>query len=230
MPSLFNLTDIVESFRAVASTFTFRRDNASIDSIVRLEHFVATRSAFVAQKCLYGYLQTRIGTRYPKVFADPVFVRSINIAKFHVFEACLSDLGIYVAAQALSGRPLDDEMRRKLALGCFHRGLTDNSADIPAEFSASAAETRFCQRLGTTPWTGRALHRDNFDQSPVALLKWAPIAPELKGEDEEIIENSIRFAWRDIREQFQKRLDADALFAEFLETGGSAEETSRMCD
>lgn len=222
MSSLFNLADIIESFKAVAGTFSFRRDNAPIDSVERLERFVATRAAFVAQKCLYGYLQTRIGTRYPKVFEDSVFVESINIAKFHVFEACLSDLGIYATALASNGWPVDDETRRRLALRCFQRGMRDNDTDVPPAFSVDAAETQFLQRLGTTPWAGRALHRDNFERSPEALLKWAPIAPELKAEDEEIVRNSIRFAWRDIREQLQKRLNKDALFDDLQRSGVSS--------
>lgn len=209
---LFNLSDVAQSFKVVAETFSFRRDNAPIDCVERLEHFVATRSAFVAQKCLYSYLQTRIGTRYPRVFEDELFVSSINIAKFHVFAACLSDLGIYTAAHALDGRPVDDDRRYALALRCFGRGLADNNADVPAGFSPTDAELQFRERLQACIWAGLALHRDNFNASPAALLKWAPIAPELKAEDEEIVENSIKFAWRDIREQFQKRLDADAVF------------------
>jgi len=219
--SLFSLTDIVESFKAVAGTFSVRRDNAPIDSVERLEQFVATRAAFVAQKCLYGYLQTRIGTRYPRVFEDAVFVESINIAKFHVFAACLSDLGIYAAAHALDGRPVDDDRRRALALRCFRRGIVDNSTDVPEKFSAVDAEEKFLKRLQPIVWTGSTLHRDNFDASPAALLRWAPIAPELKAEDEEIVENSIRFAWRDIREHFQKRLDSEALFIDLSECDAS---------
>ena len=211
-PSLFSFSDIVESFKAVAGTISLRREKTPIDCVEALEAFVATRAAFVAQKCLYGYLQTRIGTRYPKVFDDEIFVQSINIAKFHVFAACLSDLGVYAAAQALEGRPVDDGVRRALAVRCFRRGLTDNDEDVPENFSGADAEQQFTERLHRTVWTGRALHRDNFDVSPAALLRWAPIAPELKAEDEEIVQNSIRFAWRDVREQFQKRLDVDSLF------------------
>lgn len=214
MPLPFNFADFVESFKAVAGTFSFRRDNAPIDCVDGLEHFVATRAAFVAQKTLYGYLHTRIGTRYPKAFENQAFAESIDIAKFHVYAACLSDLGIYAAAHALDGRSVADDAREALALGCFRRGLVDNGKDAPARFSASAAEADHVKRLQTTDWTGPALHHDNFDVSPTALLRWAPIAPELKKDDAEIVRNSIRFTWRDVREQFRTRLDAEAIFAD----------------
>jgi len=54
----------------------------------------------------------------------------------------------------------------------------------------------------------------NFTRSPAALLRWAPIADRHKKFDAEIVENSLKFAWIDIREQFARRLDADAIARE----------------
>ena len=211
---MFNLGDIVESWKTVAKVLSFRRDNDPITDIAGIEQFVATRAAFVAQKKLYGYLKTRIGTRYPRVFDDPPFVRSINIAKYHVFAACLSDLAIYAVATALCSREVTDESRRDLAMRCFRRGLDDNSDDVPVEFRFAEAISTFADRLKTTNWASGALRPDNFRESPDALLKWAPIADHLKDEDAEIVRNSIRFAWRDIREQFQRRLVREAIHAD----------------
>lgn len=208
---LFSFGDIVESWKTVAKVLSFRRDNDPIDDIAGIEQFVATRAAFVAQKTLYGYLKTRIGTRYPRVFDDQTFVHSINIAKYHVFAACLSDLAIYAVATALCSQEVADESRRDLAMRCFRRGLDDNSDDVPIEFRFDQATLAFADRLKITDWTSAALRPDNFSASPVALLKWAPIADHLKNDDAEIVQNSIRFAWRDIREQFQQRLVQEAV-------------------
>ena len=82
--------DIKEFIGEFAARFGTRRDKGPIDSPEKLNQFVATRSAFIAQKTLYGYLKTRMGTSYPRMFEDDVFVSSINIAKMHVFSACLS--------------------------------------------------------------------------------------------------------------------------------------------
>ena len=203
---MFNLEDFVETWKAVAKSLSFRRDNDPIDDMAGVERFVATRAAFVAQKTLYGYLKTRIGTRYPRIFDDEPFVQSINIAKYHVFAACLSDLAIYTAATALEDQAVPDASRRELAKRCAERGFDDNSDDVPIEFSADEAMQAFAARLGMTDWAGAARHRDNFTESPAALLRWAPIADHLKEEDAEIVRNSIRFAWRDVREQFQRQL------------------------
>lgn len=203
---MFRIGNVIASWKKVTGVFSFRRDSNPIEDIAEIERFVSTRAAFVAQKTLYGYLKTRIGTRYPRVFDDETFVRSIDIAKFHVFAACLSDLAIFAVATALKNQAVPDATRRELAKRCVRQGLIDNSDDVPKEFSADKAMLDFAARLDVTDWAGNASHRDNFSESPSALLRWAPIADHFKEEDAEIVQNSIRFAWRDIREQFQRRL------------------------
>lgn len=195
----------------VTSWFS-RRKKTPIADAAGLCDFVATRAALIAQKKLYGYLKTRIGTRYPKVFDDPPFVESMNIAKMHVFAACLSDLATFAVARALNDDRFSDADRRAMALRCFDKGLADNeSAAIGTPFNPHAARADFLLRLDGTDWRGRAQTRENFDRSPTALVRWAPIAPELKALDAEIVENSVKFAWAEIRRDFETRLDAGAM-------------------
>ena len=195
---------------------SIRRDSGPIDSIDSLCRFVSTRSAFVAQKTLYGYVKTRMGTRYPSMFSDDVFVASIDIAKMHVFAACLSDLAVFAVSRALRDAPagaLDEQAYRALARICFEAGLADNrdQAQQVEAFSTTDATAVFERRLGFQNWSAESIGPALFTVSPAALVHWAPIAPELKREDTEIIENSIRFTWRDVRAQFEKRVDGAAI-------------------
>lgn len=208
------LAEIRNIWREMSARITLRRDTAPIDSIARVNDFVSTRSAYIAQKTLYGYLKTRMGTRYPVMFDDDVFVQSINIAKLQVFAACLSDLTIHAIARSTLGQTVDDDRRRELAGACFRAAVVENAGDAPDEFSAEACCTDFLERLDTTDWSDGALKRENFTCSPSALISWAPIAPELKRYDKEIVENSIKFAWQDIRKQFDQRLDMAAVAAD----------------
>ena len=191
-----------------------RRDSGPIETVEALCGFVATRAAFVAQKTLYGYVKTRMGTRYPAMFEDDVFIASIDIAKMHVFAACLSDLTVFAVSDALREEP-DESRCRALAERCFDAGLAanaDQARSVPA-FSADEAKAAFAGRLALRDWrsdVGPAL----FNASPDALVHWAPIAPELKRDDTEIVRNSIRFAWRDVREQYHKRIDRPAVMAD----------------
>ena len=192
-----------------------RRDSGPLDSVDAVCRFVSTRSAFVAQKTLYGYLKTRMGTRYPAMFEDDVFVASIDIAKMHVFAACLADLAVYAASRALHDVHATTG-HAALAEFCFDRGLADNAeqADRVRAFAAEEAKAAFMRRLAFVDWQSTPQGPALFTASPAALVQWAPIAPELKKHDTEIIENSIRFTWREVRQQFERRVDGAGVAAE----------------
>ena len=141
-------------------------------------------------------MKTRIGTRYPSMFEDDIFVESINIAKMHVYAACLSDFTIFAVAHATREQPVTDEERGGMEMTCYRLGLARNEDQAPPEFNAEEWTDAFAQRLEGTDWPFGALKRENFKQSPLNLVKWAPIAPQLKQYDTEIVEklDQVRLA------------------------------------
>ncbi|WP_340120153.1 hypothetical protein [Pelagibius sp. 7325] len=225
------LQPLVDRAKALVPEFmarlTVRRDSGPIDSVDSLCGFVSTRAAYVAQKTLYGYLKTRMGTRYPHVFEDEVFITSVDIAKLQIYAACLSDLAIFAVSRVLQDAPAgpgaslpaaslpDAETCRALALHCFERGLADNAgqAGAVAAFSPEEALAAFRRRLAFWDWDGGPQGRAIFTESPAALVRWAPIAQALKKHDAEIVENSIKFTWRDVRQALDKRVDGAAVLA-----------------
>ncbi len=208
-------------WRDVAVMLVPRRYKGPIDSLATLCQFVSTRSAYIAQKTLYGYLKTRMGTRYPSVFEDNVFSTSIKLATHHVFAACLSDLTIYAVAKATLDQSMDDDERCRFAQRCYEAGMSANADTAPIQFAPQDCIQAFARRLRDTDWGFGALRRENFTRSPAALVHWAPIAPELKEHDEQIVYNSIRFAWREVRVDFDSRLDAESVVTDWsIQTGG----------
>ncbi len=203
--------------RLIGSSLAFRSDSFPLDNIDRLEKFVAGRAAFVSQKKLYGYLKERIGTRWPSMFEDEVFRSSIATASMQVFAASLSDLTIHAVAHALSGSAEPDEVKADIAHEIFVSGLQKNQDEASNDFNPEQIIAEFDCRLEGTDWNFGALLPANFTRSPAALLRWAPIADRYKKFDAEIVENSLKFAWVDIREQFARRLDADAIAHEVSE-------------
>ncbi len=200
--------------RTITSGFAFRSDSFRLNSIDRLGDFVASRAAFVSQKKLYGYLKERIGTRWPSMFEDGVFRSSIATASMQVFAASLSDLTIHAVAHALAGSAEPDEVKVELARELYALGLQKNQTEAIEGFDRDQVIAEFDRRLEGTDWNFGALRPANFTRSPAALLRWAPIADRHKKFDAEIVENSLKFAWVDIREQFARRLDADAVARE----------------
>ena len=207
----FELSKVGEYWRLFASGFNFRRHSGPLDSFETIEDFVITRSAFIAQKTLFGYIKTRMGTKYPEMFRDDNIIRSVNIAKMHVFDACLSDFCIWAVSTAFVPTGMDDSRLCETARTIFASGLAQNMDTSVGEFSADEAVRAFDARLRETDWSGAAASRDNFTKSPRAVVKWAPIADALKKYDVEYVENSVKFAWANIRRQFEKRLERNAL-------------------
>lgn len=221
----FEFSKVGEYWRLFASGFNFRRHIGRIESLEKVEEFIITRSAFIAQKTLFGYVKTRMGTKYPEMFRDDIIIRSVNIAKMHAYAACLSDFCVWAVATTFSHNGIADSERAQFALSVYKNGIRANLDESVAEFDPDDAVRAFEKRLGFVDWHGRALTRDEFTESPAAIVEWAPISEELKKYDVEYVENSVKFAWANIRRQFEKRLDRAALAAGIsgLTAGGAAE-------
>ncbi|HUS54505.1 MAG TPA: hypothetical protein VMY41_10940 [Thermohalobaculum sp.] len=195
--------------------FGVRFDTSAIQNIDSLADFIQTRSAYVAQTSLYGYLKTRMGTRFREVFDDDKFLPSINKAKWRTYGACLSDLTVFAAAITGSENRLSDIEVSDLAHRCFSASVQQTFNDAEAADVRAEVVDSFNARIKQTLWPNAAIGENAFTSSPMVLLESAPIADEFKAQDAEIVTNSIRFRWRDIREQLRKRIDCDAICAEW---------------
>ena len=195
----------------LAVRFQVRR----VESVASLADFVGTRSAYIAQTALYGYLKTRMGTQFTRYFEDGEFSAAIRGAVEKQFRSCLADLAVFSVATADQGRRLSREQSATLAVHCLregHRGALPEGKgqDVPDELMES-----FLQRLNVTDWAREAEGRNAFARSEADLIRNAPVIDQYKKEDEEIVTNSIRFRWRDIREQLRTRIDRDAICTEW---------------
>ena len=192
--------------------FRPRFERHRLDTPDRLADFLRTRSSYVAQTSLYGYLKTRMGTSYRLYFEDDTFSASIRLAAVKLFLSCLADLTVFAAALSERDGTLPPEGAAALAQRCFRlaaeRGLADAGAGpVPAE-----SLERFDLRVSTTDWAAAAADgRRAFAGSEADLVRFAPVIDEYKELDREIVTNSIRFRWRDARDQLRRRIDAPAL-------------------
>ncbi|HSG94665.1 MAG TPA: hypothetical protein VLA28_04045, partial [Afifellaceae bacterium] len=195
--------------------FAIRFDNSPIQTVESLVEFVQTRSAYVAQTSLYGYLKTRMGTRFPQIFEDEAFLPSINNAKWRTYAACLSDLSIFAAATAAKESGFSDREIMDVARYCFQASMRQTFDDTEAGGMGDDIAARFDERIGSVAWHEAAAGEKAFTFSPLELIDSAPIAEEFKQLDREIVTNSIRFRWRDVREQLRKRIEREAICADW---------------
>ena len=174
-----------------------------IKNLDDLEMFVQAKSAWVTQVTLYGYLKTRMGTRYVLHFENDEFMSSVNLAKWNIYSIALQDLTFFTfsylkvnsnynetdKAKEIFFKILDDEISNKMPL------------DIIDE-----AKKNFDERLKNLDWNTYCNDLP-FNTSALALYKWAPIAEDLKTLDRKIVLNSVILKWDIIKKEFKERIN-----------------------
>jgi hypothetical protein len=190
-----------------------QRPSTAIADPGALQSFLDTRSNFIAQSALYGYLRTRAGMRHPQLFTDDVFVRSINIAKWRLWLACLGDVSVFAGGLLTRSANGNAEIAARIISGVVEgilevKGLP---TDAGSEYFADAQRLR--SRIASCDWTTVGDDDSAFSDSPDALLRYAPIIDELKELDAPIVRNSVRFRWQDVRRELRRDLDAPAVIA-----------------
>ena len=174
-----------------------------IKNLDELEDFIQTKSAWVAQVTLYGYLKTRMGTRYVLHFENDKFMSSVNVAKWNIYSVALQDLTFFIFSylkvnfnyleiekvEETFSKILDDEISNKMPL------------DIIED-----AKKNFNQRLQSINWD-TYFNDLPFNPSALSLYKWAPIAEELKTLDRKIVLNSVILKWDVVKKEFKERIE-----------------------
>ncbi|MEE8364347.1 MAG: esterase [Gammaproteobacteria bacterium] len=183
----------------------------TITSQATLAYFVNTRSSHVAQTSLYGYLRTRAGTRFPELFKNPDILQSINMAKWHIWLACVSDLCVFVGRLLYQSGQLDSPDITALMSGAIDQILQETGHPEEAGEVFHQAIDKAGQRIHNCDWSKNFDEDEIFSQSPAALFYWAPIADELKDRDELIVRNSVRFRWIEVRRSARALIDIDSL-------------------
>lgn len=212
---LSGLTQFTDFFSSAMKAIAIRFKATPIASSEDLVDFVHTRSSYISQTALYGYLKARIGTRYRLLFDDPVFSQAVRASAVKVFLSCLSDLTIYTVARANRSGVLSVAEADALARFCFESAAQRALFDTPDEMIPKDARSVFDARLARTNWAAHAVGLAAFKPSEIDLVLHAPVIDEFKELDREIVENSIRLRWADVREQFLKRQKPDAICAEW---------------
>ena len=173
-----------------------------ISNLDELESFIQSKSAWVTQVTLYGYLKTRMGTRYVLHFENDEFMASVNLAKWNIYSVALQDLTFFTfsylkvnlnyqetdKAKEILYKILDDEISNKMPL------------DLIEE-----TKQNFNERLQNINWDNYCNDLP-FNPSALSLFKWAPIADELKTLDRKIVLNSMILKWDIVKKEFTERV------------------------
>ncbi len=173
-----------------------------ISNLDELEDFIQSKSAWVTQVTLYGYLKTRMGTRYVLHFENDKFMASVNLAKWNMYAIALQDLTFFTFSYLktnLNYQAIDK------AKEIFLKILDDETTNNMPLDIIDEAKKNFNERLQSINWN--TYHNDlPFNPSALSLYKWAPIAEELKKLDRKIVLNSVILKWDIVKKEFNERI------------------------
>ena len=171
-----------------------------IKNIEDLKSFIQKKSAWVSQVTLYNYLKTRMGTKWVLHFDDEIFLTSINKAKWNIYSIALQDLTFYSLSYLSVFFNYQDMNKAKDIYDEILNKEKENG--MPEEIIFQAQE-KFTERLKKINWS--TYYKSwPFNESALALYKWAPIADELKILDRKIVLNSMILKWDNIKDEFAK--------------------------
>lgn len=167
-----------------------------------LRKFIQEKSALVSQHTLYGYVKTRIGTRFVMMFNDEQFAKSVDIAKWNIYVVSLQDLSFFCLSYLHAHNLYKDT---DLAKSIYLEILSEEKKNGLEEEVYQKAISQFEERFSQINWTSH-YQSDCFLTSSQALYYWAPIADELKKLDKAIVINSMHLKWENIKKDFSKLL------------------------
>ena len=173
-----------------------------ISNLDDLENFIQTKSAWVSQVTLYGYLKTRMGTRYVLHFENDEFMSSVNLAKWNIYSVALQDLTLFTFSYLNKNFNYNDTLK---AQEIFFKILDDEVSNKMPMNIIEDAKKNFNERLQKINWTN---HYDDlpFNPSALSLYQWAPIADDLKTLDRKIVLNSVILKWDIVKKEFKERI------------------------
>ena len=198
----FNLKDIsVEDFKVYfLGMFKSILPKKKIKNLSDLESFVQKKSAWVSQVTLYSYLKTRMGTKYVLHFDNEKLLSSINKAKWNIYSVALQDLTFFSFSYLNAIYNYEDIIKSK---DIFHSILDNEKKNGMPEEVYDSAKISFEERFQKVDWK-KHYNSLPFNDSALALYKWAPIADELKTLDRKIVLNSMILKWDNIKDEFTK--------------------------
>jgi len=173
-----------------------------IGNLDELEDFIQSKSAWVTQVTLYGYLKTRMGTRYVLHFENDKFMASVNLAKWNMYAVALQDLTFFTFSYLNNNLNYQDVDKAK---EIFLKILDDETTNKMPLDIIEEAKNNFNERLQNINW--KTYYNDfPFNPSALSLYKWAPIAEELKKLDRKIVLNSVILKWDIVKKEFNERI------------------------
>ena len=196
--------------------FSRRRRDDRIASYAAFLAFLDTRSAFLAQKCVYEYCRARSGVNWDKLMLEADFLAAYEVSRWEAFGAALSDLVVFLEGQL---RPSDTRLHARLVDRLVVAAATVLArhrvpAHKPEGWAGEIAQLR--ERLNTTQLGQPLAAAEVSRTSGARIYKGLPLHSDMTKHDRQLVTNAVRFNFSRIASDLEAQLEVEPLLRELL--------------
>lgn len=191
----------------------------SVRSGPELADFLAAQTAYVAQRSVIEYCKARTGLNWDKLYAEQMFLERLEVCRWEAYAIVLAEVAELALIRLRRGGAADPQSVLPGLVAAAHAALLRHP--VPSHRStwtdaAEAIEPHLARALLAEP---RPVHVLGF-QSADAIFDLLPIHADLRPEDREMFQNSVRFAICGVFDAMTRSFDVPALEAALVSSAG----------
>jgi hypothetical protein len=193
---------------------------ARVTGTAGLVELLAAQTAYVTQRTVIEYCRARSGTNWDKLFAEPSFVAQLEICRWDGYASVLAEIAELALIRLRRDGTADPAAYVAGLVQVAQAALVRHPVPVHRASwrdAESALERHLMRALIAAP---RPVHLVGF-QSAAALFELLPIHADLRRQDQEWFQNSLRFAICGAFEEISRRVDVAALEAALQEAGAA---------
>jgi hypothetical protein len=190
---------------------------APIATAAQLKSFLEERALLIAQKCAIDYCRGKTGLASYALFNEATFLKALDVCRWEVFAAVLSDLLILVEAQLRTAAGAERREPLRDALVRTHGEILASIA-TPAHRAHGwqDATEAFAARLAAASAAEPRPSVEVADHSAKRLFDTLPIHSSYRELDEEVVYGAVRFRMVAVNQEIRQRISPAALAGELL--------------
>jgi hypothetical protein len=184
-----------------------------------LADFLAAQTAYVAQRSVIEYCRARTGINWEKLFLEPAFIDRLEVCRWEAYAQVLAEVAELALIRLRRTGAADPESYLPGLIEAARAALLRHP--VPGHRTswtdaADAVERHLARALLAPPRPVHLLGLHSAD----AIFDLLPIHADLRREDREMFQNTVRFAICGAFDATARCFDVPALEASLLAAGG----------
>jgi hypothetical protein len=197
-----------------------RRHSPPVAAGTELADFLAAQTAYVAQRTVIEYCRARTGLNWDKLFAEPSFLDRLEVCRWEAYAVVLAEVAELVLIHLRRDGAADPETYLPGVVDAARAALLRHP--VPGHRTswtdaADAIERHLARALLAAP---RPVHLVGFQAADV-IFDLLPIHADLRRQDRQMFQNSLRFAILGAFDAMTRQFDVAALGGSLLTAGGA---------